>query len=73
MRIFKKHHPALTRRQEQFAGKISDKMLRCQRKTADYLNRRTAGMSRRLWLFLLFVFCLAFGSYCLYLFIRAFQ
>ncbi len=56
----------------QIAERIAGRLLYYQRKTADYLNRKTAGMSRKLLLLLLAGFCLASGSYCLYLLIKAF-
>ena len=73
MKLFKKRNRPLSPGQEQAAGKIASRILAGQRKTADYLNRKTAGMSRRRLLFLLACFCLAFGSYCLYLLIHAFM
>ena len=59
--------------QQQAALNIAGKILRCQRKTADYLNRKTAKISAKGWLVILIAFCAGFGSYCLLLLIRAFN
>jgi len=72
MRLFKKQVQPLSAGQEQRAGKIAGCILKGQRKAADYLNRKTAGMPGRRLLFLLIGFCVAFGSYCLYLLLRVF-
>jgi len=72
MRLFKKRVQQLSAGQEQRAGKIAGSILKGQRKAADYLNRKAAGMPGRRLLFLLIGFCLAFGGYCLYLLLRIF-
>lgn len=72
MRLFKKRIQSLSAGQEQRAGKIAGCILKSQRRAADYLNLKTAGMPGRRLLFLLIAFCLAFGGYCLYLLLRVF-
>jgi hypothetical protein len=72
MRLFKKRVVSLSAGQEQRAGKIAGSILKGQRKAADYLNRKAAGMPGGRLLFLLIAFCLAFGGYCLYLVIQPF-
>jgi hypothetical protein len=72
MRIFKKHVRELSAGQENRAEKIAGGILKGQRKAADYLNRKTASISGTSWKLLLMGFCLAFGSYCLYLIVRVF-
>lgn len=73
MRIFKKRNRQLSVRQKQAAGKIADLVLKFQRKAAGYLNRKTAHLSGLSRLLLLILFCMVFGSYCLYLLIGAFH
>jgi predicted Zn-dependent protease with MMP-like domain len=74
MNLFKKSKDrALTERQVEKAGTIADRILKRQRKVADYLNHVTAGISRQHWIFLLVSFCLAFGTYCLLLLVQAFN
>lgn len=63
----------LTSRQEALAGRIAGRITRTQRRTAEWLNRKTAGLSAKTWLLLLVLFCLAFGAYCLYLLVIAFN
>ena len=72
MRLFTNKSNGLTTRQKNNAGRIADKILKAQRKTADYLNRKTALLSPKIWLMLLIIFCAAFGSYSLFLLIQAF-
>ncbi|MGY3054014.1 hypothetical protein ACVWYG_002217 [Pedobacter sp. UYEF25] len=72
MRLFNNKSNGLTTRQEHNAGRIADKILKAQRHTADYLNRKTALLSPKIWLMLLVIFCAAFGSYSLFLLIQAF-
>jgi hypothetical protein len=71
MKLFKKRDRALSPVQEQRAGKIAQAILNRQRKTADYLNNKTAFISGKNWLLLLILFCTVFGSYCIYLLIKA--
>jgi hypothetical protein len=63
----------MSARQEQVAGRIADSILRYQRHTADYLNRKTVHLSGKARLCLLILFCAVFGSYCLFVLIQAFQ
>ncbi|SFS58360.1 hypothetical protein [Mucilaginibacter polytrichastri] len=73
MKLFRKRERALSQAQEQRAGKIAAALLARQRKTADYLNRRTELISGKNWMLLLIGFCTVFGSYCIYLLIKAFH
>jgi hypothetical protein len=73
MRWFKKRVVPLSLGQERRAGRIADGVLKGQRKAADYLNVLVSGMSRRRLRWLLVLFCLVFGGYCLYLLIRVFN
>ena len=72
MRLFSKKIKSLTTQQEHHASWIADKILKVQRKIADYLNQKTAVLSCKAWLVLLILFCTAFGSYSLFLLIQAF-
>ncbi len=72
MKLFQKSKTALTGGQKETAGRIAGKILTAQRWASDYLNRMTVHLSPRTWKMMLFVFCLAFGSYCLYLLVSAF-
>lgn len=71
MSLLKKHKQSLTDRQERTAGRIANRILNAQRKAADYLNGKTGRFSVGTWRILLFIFCGAFGSYCLYMLITA--
>ncbi len=72
MRLFSKKSKSLTSQQEQHASRIADKILKAQRFTADYLNKKTAPISPKTWLILLIVFSAAFGSYSMFLLIQVF-
>ena len=72
MSLFKKRNRQLSAKQEKTAGKLADFILSSQRKAADYLNGRTAHLSALSRLLLLILFCVVFGSYCLYLLLQAF-
>lgn len=72
MRLFRRREKVLTIKQEQAAGKIAGAILSRQRRFADHLNRKTAHLSGTTRLVLLMLLCGAFGSYCLFLLIRAF-
>lgn len=50
-----------------FSAQFGDKIIRKQRKIADYLNKKTEFLSGKALLILLIFFCVIFGSYCLYL------
>lgn len=54
------------------AGRIAGRMIRLQTRTANYLNRKTAYWNRASKLAALILFCVLFGSTCLYLIIKAF-
>ncbi|MBD1366562.1 hypothetical protein IDJ77_22300 [Mucilaginibacter sp. ZT4R22] len=73
MRLFRKKERPMSARQEQVAGKIAGDILQYQRRAADYLNRKTVHLSGKARLCLLVLFCAAFGSYCLFVLIRAFH
>lgn len=71
MRLFSKRKKReLSSRQEQTAGKIASAILNNQQRVADYLNGKTAGVSSKVWLLLLGLFCAGFGSYCLMLLLQ---
>ena len=72
MRLLSKKSKSLTSQQEHQAGRIADKILKAQRHTADYLNKKTVLLSPKTWLILLIVFSAAFGSYSMFLLIQAF-
>jgi hypothetical protein len=73
MRLFRKKERSMSAGQEQVAGKIAGDILRYQRKTAEYLNRKTAHLSGKARLCLLILFCAAIGSYCLFVLLQAFR
>jgi len=71
MRLFSKRKKReLSSRQEQCAGRIALAILSYQKRAADYLNGKTAGISSKAWLILLVVFCAGFGLYCLSLLLQ---
>lgn len=72
MRLFSQKIKILTSQQEQHAGRIAERILKAQRHTADYLNKKTALLSPKIWLIVLIVFSAAFGSYSMFLLIQAF-
>lgn len=55
------------------AEKIARDIIGKQRTLATYLNSRTKNVSGKLWLAILIGFCTAFGSYCIFLLIRALE
>jgi hypothetical protein len=57
-------------KQDALAARVAGGVLRRQRQWADALNKRTGHLSGRFWRFALLLFCLASGSYCLYLVMR---
>lgn len=62
----------LTRSQEELSQRMADRICRIQQRMAGYLNNRTAGFGRGIWLLVLGVLCLLMGGYCAYLVIRVF-
>lgn len=54
------------------AGRIANRIIRGKTRLAGYLNRKTQHWNRASKLIALFLFCLLFGSLCLYLIIKAF-
>lgn len=72
MSFFKKRRNVLlTTAQQEVAQRIAEKLISRQKRLADYLNAKTSGISPRSWLWLLIVFCLVFGCYCLRLVLGA--
>lgn len=59
--------------QQRLVVKIADRILTLQRNLADWLNVKTAKVSNRRWLVILMAFCMAFGSYFLWLLIAVFN
>jgi hypothetical protein len=54
------------------AGRIANRIIRRKTQMADYLNQKTQYWNKSSKLVALFLFCLLFGSTCLYLIIKAF-
>jgi hypothetical protein len=54
------------------ATKLANRIIHQQTQLANYLNRKTEYWSKASKLIALFLFCLLFGSGCLYLIIKAF-
>jgi len=74
MKLFAKNNAdRLTAGQKALAGRIAGRITRTQRRVAEWLNVKTAGLPAKTWLLLLVLFCLAFGAYCLYLLVIAFN
>ncbi len=74
MKLFAKSRAdKLTARQEVLAGRIAGRIRRTQRRLAGWLNGKTAGLTAKNWLWLLVLFSLGFGAYCLYLLFSAFN
>ncbi|MFN0293464.1 hypothetical protein [Pedobacter helvus] len=71
MKFFRKNKERKTQ------GTLTDHIsvyLNCrQRKVADWLNGKTAGVSRKSLIYGLVFFCLLFGSYLIYVLISAFN
>jgi len=72
MRFGFKEKP-LSAGQEKLAARIAGRILSMQRKTADYLNDRTAKVSAKTWLIVLMVFCGITGTYLIYLLVQVFK
>jgi len=70
MKLMRSRKELLSQRQEALAEKLAGRIVQGQRQMAGYLNRRTAGLSGKTWRLLLIAFCLAFGSYLLYLLVQ---
>jgi hypothetical protein len=70
MKLMSREKKPLSQRQEAVAEKVAGRIVQGQRRLAGYLNRRTAGLSGKTWLLLLIAFCLAFGSYLIYLLVQ---
>jgi hypothetical protein len=54
------------------AARIAGRIIRRQTQMAGYLNRKTQHWNRASKLIALFLFCLLFGSICLYFIIKSF-
>lgn len=63
----------LSAAQERMAERLATRILSVQRKTADYLNNRTAEVSAKTWTIVLLAFCLIAGVFFTYLLIQAFK
>lgn len=61
----KKGRLKLNRDQERLAGRLAGRILRVQRRMADWLNSRTKEFGPKLWMALLAALCAGFGGYCL--------
>ncbi len=73
MKLFAKSSAtSLTPKQEAMAGRLAQRLTRSQRRLADWLNGKTSGLSVRTWRLLLVLFCILFGTYCLYLLVAVF-
>ncbi|MFB9843944.1 hypothetical protein [Mucilaginibacter ginsenosidivorans] len=55
------------------AGRIASRIIHRKTQLANYLNRKTQYWNKPSKLIALFLFCLLFGSLCLYLIIKAFH
>lgn len=73
MRLFRKKEKPLSEGQERFAMRIAERILVMQRRLADWLNLRTAGLHPRVWLMLLVLFCAGFGGYLIRLIMQVFD
>lgn len=74
MNLFKKQkEKKLAAGQEKIAEGIAGRILKAQRRIADYLNGISRNWTPSRWKFLLVTFCLNFGSYCIYLLWQAFH
>lgn len=73
MRVFgKRKKLGLTSKQQELAQRMAGRICLMQQRIAGYLNNRTAGFGRGIWLLALGVLCLLMGGYCAYLVIRVF-
>ncbi len=72
MRLFsKKKESKESLTSDAVAQRIAGNIIGGQQRIADYLNVKTQHLPGRFWLYTLILFCVAFGSYCLYLLISA--
>lgn len=69
MKLFRKNNTSIGG--DVIAEKIAQDIIGKQRTLATYLNKKTKNISGKLWLAILIGFCIAFGSYCIFLLIRA--
>ena len=72
MRFVSKERP-LSAGQEKLAARIAGRILLAQRRTADYLNEKTAKVSAKTWLIVLMGFCGITGTYLIYLLVQVFK
>ena len=74
MKLFAKSRAVrLTAGQEALADRIAGRIRQSQRRMAELLNGKTAGLTAKNWLWLLVLFSACFGAYCLYLLLSAFN
>lgn len=74
MKLFAKgREERLTARQEAITDSIAGRIRQYQRRTAEWLNGKTAGLTAKNWMWLLVLFSIGFGAYCLYLLLSAFN
>jgi hypothetical protein len=72
MRLFSKRKTKSYPRAEAMAERIAGRIIRRQTKMANYLNRKTQYWNKASKLIALALFCLLFGSLCLYFIIKSF-
>lgn len=73
MSLFRKKNRPLSESQERFAGRLAERILVMQRRLADWLNERTAGLHPTAWLMLLILFWAGFGGYLIRLVMQVFD
>lgn len=71
MRGFRKKPGTVNVKQEELAAGIAAKIIRWQTRAADYLNGKTAHLSKKTKLSILIVFCSMFAAINLYLLIHS--
>lgn len=71
MKFFRKRTPERT--QNTWSGRINQSVIKRQHKIADYLNRKASFLSAKALIFLLIIFCIVYGTYCLRLIFNAFN
>jgi len=59
-------------RSDALAERLAGRIIRCQRRVANWLQRKTQHWNRASKLIALYLFCLLFGGFSLWLLIRAF-
>ena len=72
MNLFHKRKPKSYPKAEALAERIAGRIIRRQSRIAGYLNRKTQYWNKASKLIALLLFCLLFGSLCLYLIIKSF-